>query len=1552
MSEAKIVISAVDTTKAAFESAKNNLQGLHTSATAVLGALGALGSVAVFANMIQGSIEAAAGLHDLSIQTGATVEALSALGSVGKLSNTSTETIGSAMNKLAKNMAGATEESKGTGKALEALGINFSTFKKLNPEDQMQAIALAMDNSADGSGKAAVAMALYGKEGAKLLPFLKDLATVGDLQAKVTAEQAAMADNFSDNLTRLQVTGQAWKKELAMGMLPALDLAVQAFTDVMNGTNGMRDGVRKLSADGSLKEWTMSAINGATYVMDAFAGVKRVVFSVGQVLGAVAGMAAESFGAVSESVSRVMKGDFAGAAKASQDATARQKSIWGDLKGTLDATWSEKTLGQQLRDRMGELDKVGVVAEKVKPKIDFTNVLEKNDKAAKDFFSTLAAHIAKEMAGATEALTMGRELSGSEKFRIDTLGKIEEALRKGNINLNQALDLESRMHDAQMKRLEVERMLEKTKSNQAELAEFVKTEEELTAAVVAESKAREQGRQAVSDFAKEIQERNALLQFEVSTMGLSERARNIALDQYRIELDLKKRIAEVNKNPGFDAVQREEESARLTAAANESKTLSSNKVMLDDWKKTTAQYDDIFRKGFADMVNGGTGSWKSFTKSLVTTFKTSVADQIYKMFVQPFFMKIVASVVGLTGGGASGLVSAATESSGGGGVGLNTLSGLTGGANPFTNFGEASLNFLNTAGGKLFNSGFESVGETLIDASNSLRGFTSQISSAGDVLGYAGAVINLSEGKYGAAIGSAVGTYFGGPIGAAIGSFLGGFLDGKGGIASESTGSMARSYDGSGNVTASNSAFAVGNGAAVVDSIYAGFRGIQQSLGGKGGASFDYGSYSGNDNKDPKFRLIGGGFDSGETALNGENYKLAVSRAVFGALQASDLPVSIAKFFKDKVAANLSGADIQSITEAAMAFSNSIKQLNLEFTRLPLAQLQGLTFDATAALVDFSGGLDKLSTNLASYYDNFYSGSERTAQATKNLTADLQSLGINALPATREAYRAQAEALDLTTESGQKTYAGMLALSGAFAQLNPETETASRSIKDIADGMKRFTADITTLEIELARKLSDSSGADALQFKVDTKGLSAAELGLFNYVAALKTQIAAVDAATVAAEKATAAQQAIASQREGLDTRLLQLQGNTVELRNRELAAILPTNQALQLFIYTLEDAATASAAAAAVAVAGAASRDARLGAANTAVDEARAAVERITAAQQQSAATALKATQQATQQQVASMRAITDLLSNSVRDLYGEVDSTRMQAAGQANAFIDNALSNAQATGYLPDAKELGEAIQAARAGIDANNFATQNEFVIAQLLLAGKLDQLKGISGRQLTEAERAQASADAQTTALEGILGATTGTQSGVLTLADAMAQLTAALKVQEAAQIAKNAGNTKISAADIRSFIFDQVNDTSLVGETKIYNAAKANGISSMQLEQAMGWKPGIANEWAKANGLPAFADGGMHAGGWAMVGERGPEMAYMPPARIYSASDTRSMQGAGVQDTARLERLVEGLTEEVTRLRAQVSEGNQYARRTAEATNGNGDRAMRTEVVPS
>lgn len=62
---------------------------------------------------------------------------------------------------------------------------------------------------------------------------------------------------------------------------------------------------------------------------------------------------------------------------------------------------------------------------------------------------------------------------------------------------------------------------------------------------------------------------------------------------------------------------------------------------------------------------------------------------------------------------------------------------------------------------------------------------------------------------------------------------------------------------------------------------------------------------------------------------------------------------------------------------------------------------------------------------------------------------------------------------------------------------------------------------------------------------------------------------------------------------------------------------------------------------------------------------------------------------------------------------------------------------------------------------------------------------------------------------------------------------------------------------------------------------------------------------------KALGIPGFASGGEHLGGWRMVGENGPELEYTPPSRIYSNGDSKRML-----DTGRVEAAVHRLEETV------------------------------------
>lgn len=66
-------------------------------------------------------------------------------------------------------------------------------------------------------------------------------------------------------------------------------------------------------------------------------------------------------------------------------------------------------------------------------------------------------------------------------------------------------------------------------------------------------------------------------------------------------------------------------------------------------------------------------------------------------------------------------------------------------------------------------------------------------------------------------------------------------------------------------------------------------------------------------------------------------------------------------------------------------------------------------------------------------------------------------------------------------------------------------------------------------------------------------------------------------------------------------------------------------------------------------------------------------------------------------------------------------------------------------------------------------------------------------------------------------------------------------------------------------------------------------------------------------------VPAFAMGGMHAGGVRLVGENGPELEVTGPSRIYSAAQTRGMLGGA--DTGALVQEIRALRVEVGALRA-------------------------------
>ena len=257
---------------------------VQSSIKATVIGLVSIGSITAIKRTFDDIAKGAAALDDMAERTGATVEALSGLVGVAKLGGHSIETLEGAMLKLTKGLTGADEETKGAGQALSFLGIKARDLEGnlKAPDVLLKEIAKKLDGFQDGAGKSAWAMAAFGKSGAQVLPYLKDLAEQGDLVVKVTAEQAAQAETYEKALKRLEAVGQGWKKEVAFGVLPVANSFVETIITLKKEHDGLTDATKRLRADGSITAWARQGAMDVAIFADQLATFVEVATVVGK----------------------------------------------------------------------------------------------------------------------------------------------------------------------------------------------------------------------------------------------------------------------------------------------------------------------------------------------------------------------------------------------------------------------------------------------------------------------------------------------------------------------------------------------------------------------------------------------------------------------------------------------------------------------------------------------------------------------------------------------------------------------------------------------------------------------------------------------------------------------------------------------------------------------------------------------------------------------------------------------------------------------------------------------------------------------------------------------------------------------------------------------------------------------------------------------------------------------------------------------------------------------------------------------------------------------
>lgn len=262
------------------EQSATKIKSAFSGLTLVFSGLAGALSVGALKGAFDKYVEGAANLERLAKVAGTTTENISGLASVAKISGTDVDTLSNGMVRLASALSKADDESKGAGKAFAALGLDPEKLRTKDTADALLEVAKAFATIQDGSSKTALAVAVFGKAGAQLLPYLNDLASVGGIVAKVTTEQGLAAKEYEQNLKRLEAAQGSVAKVISAEILPAANAFVKTLVELITQTDGVTSAAKSLAKDGSIRAWAETGAMGVANLIDAMQLLKKLVVEV------------------------------------------------------------------------------------------------------------------------------------------------------------------------------------------------------------------------------------------------------------------------------------------------------------------------------------------------------------------------------------------------------------------------------------------------------------------------------------------------------------------------------------------------------------------------------------------------------------------------------------------------------------------------------------------------------------------------------------------------------------------------------------------------------------------------------------------------------------------------------------------------------------------------------------------------------------------------------------------------------------------------------------------------------------------------------------------------------------------------------------------------------------------------------------------------------------------------------------------------------------------------------------------------------------------------
>jgi len=336
MTEYAKLVLAVDSTQAksaqgdldgltdSSKKAESNLSNLKAGAAAVGVAIAAAATAVVA--MTKANIDAADAAGESAAAAGISVENYTRLGYAMKFSVGGADALDGSMKFLNKSMYDAANGSKSAQSAFDSLGVSYTNADGSLREstDVMLDVADKFSTMKDGAQKSAMAMDIFGKSGADMVPFLNQgAAGINELTAQadrlgVTLDgpTADAAGQFNDNIDMLKGAAKGFGNEVMKGLLPSLNnLGNEMVATADNG-----------DAMASAAEGVVAILKGVVTVGVTAAATLQAVGN------AIGGIAAATVAALS--------GDFKGAADIMKQVYDDTVNVASNTMSRIDAIWS------------------------------------------------------------------------------------------------------------------------------------------------------------------------------------------------------------------------------------------------------------------------------------------------------------------------------------------------------------------------------------------------------------------------------------------------------------------------------------------------------------------------------------------------------------------------------------------------------------------------------------------------------------------------------------------------------------------------------------------------------------------------------------------------------------------------------------------------------------------------------------------------------------------------------------------------------------------------------------------------------------------------------------------------------------------------------------------------------------------------------------------------------------------------------------------------------------------------------------------------------------